>query len=495
MVEVSADPLQQIGAIRQAAEWSKLRVAERQAGGDNPHDQGERLQALYAELASVVSACRLVMRAGQEKLNRLVVRPARTTLLAEWAVAESLLRADPAIAIALDEALVRLRRVNAALDEIFIRVDAAPVTGASSAARATSPRIPRAPRGRGGFIMNAITAAEPPRQPRPNRIHRHVLFGTDRAPDERARGGYGSGRSGELVLGEGVVSLPRGRARGKLPRPGKFLFWTLAREDPGRHVMLARPPSRLTREAFLAGVEGVPEPAFLFIHGYNTSFEGGLFRTAQLAVDLEITGPVFHYSWPSAGNLLRYDYDDQSAQQARRHLRDFLSLIVTEAGVSKLNVLAHSKGNELLLDALDFWAEGERGRCGQQLVLASPDVDVDFARQVIPRTSGLFDGVTLYANGNDRPLMISSGKASAPRAGGLLADGAPLIVSGADSIDATQAEFDIFGLNHDVYVDEPVLMYDILALFQRGTRPPDQRNPSLRPATSPRGAYWRLVTS
>ncbi len=37
------------------------------------------------------------------------------------------------------------------------------------------------------------------------------------------------------------------------------------------------------------------------MHGYNTSFDNALYRTAQIAYDLDFDGATFLYSWPSGG--------------------------------------------------------------------------------------------------------------------------------------------------------------------------------------------------
>lgn len=339
-------------------------------------------------------------------------------------------------------------------------------------------------------------AAEPPRMApahRPAALIQRIFLGTDRAPDPKAAGGFGHGRNPALVLAEVRVSVPTARKAGDLPRPGRFLLWP-EREDPSRHIMIAGGPEVLDEAAFLDRLkaEADGEAGFLFVHGYNTPFANGLYRTAQLAVDLEVAGPVFHYSWPSAGNPVLYDYDDASAVRARTFLRRFLELIVDKAGVTRLNIIAHSKGNDLMLQTLQLIAAGRETLTDGELVMASPDVDATVAEQIIPALVGLFHGMTLYANDHDRPLRISRVKAGGvPRAGGLLPDGAPLIVDGADSIDAGDSDFAWFGLNHDAYVMAPALRYDIKALFERHTRPVHHRTPTFLLRDQPRTPFWR----
>lgn len=351
------------------------------------------------------------------------------------------------------------------------------------------------PSGRGTVVRGyEIERSAPPPEAddRPAALIQHIFLGTDREPDPKAVGGFGKGRAQKLTLAEVQVSVPTARKRGTIPRPGRFLFWS-QKADPDRHIIIAEDPVVMDEAAFLAALKGKTGDGagFLFIHGYNSPFANGLYRTAQLAVDLEIKGPVFHYSWPSAGDPVFYDYDDVSARVAKTYFAKFLELIVDRAKITTLNIIAHSKGNDLMLDTMELLAQRRASLTDGELVMASADADCDRAEDVIPQIRKLFGGITLYANAHDRPLMFSTFKAKGPRAGGLMRDGAPLIVDGADTIDAGGQEFAWFGLNHDAYVSPPLLRNDIRALFEYRTRPVHERTPSLRLQTSPRTPFWR----
>ena len=58
--------------------------------------------------------------------------------------------------------------------------------------------------------------------------------------------------------------------------------------------------------------------ALVFVHGFNTTFDNALFRTAQIAYDLKFDGAPFVYSWPSQGQVgfQDYSYDRESTGQA-----------------------------------------------------------------------------------------------------------------------------------------------------------------------------------
>jgi esterase/lipase superfamily enzyme len=169
----------------------------------------------------------------------------------------------------------------------------------------------------------------------------------------------------------------------------------------------------------------------------------------------------------------------------------YLDLILA-SGVARLNILAHSLGNDLLLETLK-----DRSHAGlsavRQVVLASPDVDCDVAAVLAPKISPKVKGMTLYACDKDIALRVSKDKAGGmPRAGELMGDGYPLIVSGMDSIDASACTLRLAEFNHNSFVADTVLRHDLAKLLSSGRRPPDERSASITPGSCPRGEFWRL---
>lgn len=336
-------------------------------------------------------------------------------------------------------------------------------------------------------------AFERPRPIAPELRGVEIFFGTDRAPDGRWT--YSKKRGRELRFGRAMVTAPRRRRPGKVQRPFSLFGFELQEQDPQKHFVV-QAVRQLTANEFrhelaLENAKTGDQPALLFVHGYNVTFRGGLYRTAQLALDLEVKGLVLHYSWPSAGRFLGYDRDMETAKQSAAHLRAFLD-VLAQTGIKRINILAHSKGSELLLMALDGQA-ASRLKGVRQVVLASPDVDSDFARQQIERIHRKVKGLTLYACAADLALLASRLKAGGEaRAGGLLADGYPLIAEGLDSIDATRCTLRLDEFNHNAFVADTVLRHDLAALLATGRRPPNQRSASITPRTCRRGDYWYL---
>jgi esterase/lipase superfamily enzyme len=319
-----------------------------------------------------------------------------------------------------------------------------------------------------------------------------ICFGTDRMFDPKK--GFTGNRGRRLVLGTCHVSVPHERPPGAITRPRRLFRIQLEHEDPRKHFIIQDivvHDKRDLIEIINSDFEKSLSPALLFVHGYNTDFDGGAFRAAQLAVDLDILGHILYYSWPSRANFLNYDYDAESIKQSRVYFCEFLN-VLSNTGIRHINIIAHSKGSELLLESLLSASEVETYKISQ-VILASPDVDSDFAAQIIPSISNRVDGLTLYASDEDLAIAASKAKVGGPsRAGALLDDGYPLIVDGLDSIDATSCKMRLMEFNHNAFVADTVLRYDIAQLFWTGRRPPHERSPSIRPRSCSRGKYWFL---
>ncbi len=109
-----------------------------------------------------------------------------------------------------------------------------------------------------------------------------------------------------LNLGTSLVGLPPKHLKGQIERPSVFRLEFEERED--RHVMIQRIDA-LDPDAFYSQLdarvgEDDERSAFIFIHGYNVTFDDALRRTAQLSFDLEFPGAPILYSWPSHGGWL-----------------------------------------------------------------------------------------------------------------------------------------------------------------------------------------------
>lgn len=330
-----------------------------------------------------------------------------------------------------------------------------------------------------------------------------VFYGTDRAqrPDEK-RLDYGSERGRRLELGRALVTVPKAHKVPSIERPWTIRVFNITlyeeQEDPNRHFTMDEIKA-LSQDEFLALVHErlaasarYKDHAFIFVHGYNTSFDYAVYRAAQISYDLKFDGAAFAYSWPSGGGLASYTYDRESSGQAEPYLKEFMELVINKTGAKSVSIIAHSMGNQPTLQVLkDLRRSTPDGVHISQIILAAPDVDRDSFENIARDIQGLATGITLYAAGNDRALRVSRNfYGGVPRAGDVPTTG-PLVLPGIDTIDVTASSMDALGLNHSGYAENNELLKDIGALIASGIRPPRLRTPALEEVTTDRGLYWR----
>jgi esterase/lipase superfamily enzyme len=380
---------------------------------------------------------------------------------------------------------------------------AAPDSEAPGAPESPSEGMAGGPADRGPMAMRR-SAEEPPEQSDWAVVP--VYYGTDRAEEANDAGlAYGADRGRRLELGRALVTVPKVHQIPQIERP-----WALRipyfdvtiyeeEEDPKQHFTMQEIKA-LPKDAFLALVrerlaasQRFKDHAIVFVHGFNTAFDNAVYRTAQIAYDLDFDGAPFLYSWPSGGAVASYTYDRESAEASAPYLREFLEMVVKETGATSISIIAHSMGNQPLLEVLkDMRSQTPEGVVIDQLISAAPDVDADSFANLAHRIEGFAKGVTLYAAANDRALIISRNFWRNPRAGDVPPAG-PLIVTGVDTIDVTGVSTDAFALNHSGYAENNDLLQDIGKLIQSGLRPPDQRLPKLKRVPTDKGDYWRYV--
>jgi esterase/lipase superfamily enzyme len=332
-----------------------------------------------------------------------------------------------------------------------------------------------------------------------------VFFGTDRGvvPDPK-RLQYGAERGHKLQLGRALVTVPTLHKVPNIERPWvvelpyfKYKIYE-EKEDPNQHFTMQE-IAALSKEQLLAFVKerlaksaSFKDHAFVFVHGFNTSFDAAIYRTAQIAYDLKFDGVPFVYSWPSGGKVASYTYDRGSVEQSEPQLNDFLNLVIKESGAKSISLIAHSMGNELLMRVLErIKTQVPKGVVISQVILAAPDVDRDKFSNIAQAITNFAQGVTLYASSNDRALGYSARFwGGVPRAGDVPASG-PLIIPGVDTIDVTSLSTDSLGLNHSGYAENKTLLNDIALLLLTGERPPDKRIPILQKVDTASGSFWR----
>lgn len=199
--------------------------------------------------------------------------------------------------------------------------------------------------------------------------------------------------------------------------------------------------------------------ALVFVHGYNTSFDAAVYRTTQIVHDANYAGTPVLFTWASAGRTLDYVYDSNSATVARDSLEQTLRLL-SKSGARRIDIIAHSMGTWLTMEALRQLAitnDGDlNGKLGD-VILASPDIDIDVFRSQMRRYGQPKKPFLLLLSRDDRALRLSGLIAgNRPRVGGYDDDAAlaKLGVTVADLTEVHSAD----RLNHAKFADNPVLI-------------------------------------
>lgn len=296
---------------------------------------------------------------------------------------------------------------------------------------------------------------------------------------------------GELNFGKCFVSVPKEHKIGHLEEPSitRLELW----EDPGKHVALMG-VTRMSREEFtrvLSDASGqcATDGAFVFIHGYNTSFENAARRTAQITYDIEYQGVPVFYSWPADEMMWQYPRDESNAEWAAANVREFLLLIAREWQSKHVILIAHSMGCRVVSQAIAQMnpLERESLRSFREIILTAPDIDATiFKRDLAPALLEVASNATLYASDNDRALMASkwfNGYRCAGDAGDSI-----LILHGIETIDASFVDTDFLG--HSYFAQSRSVLSDMFYLVRDGSRATDRF--ALTPVTLPVGTYWRF---
>lgn len=231
---------------------------------------------------------------------------------------------------------------------------------------------------------------------------------------------------------------------------------------------------------------GENSEVFVFIHGYNVTFEDAVRRTAQLHHDLNFKGAPICFSWPSRGAYFAYAADGASAEWAAPHLVDLILRLRAGDERMRIHLIAHSMGNRAMTAALRelAWKNEQTARNLQEIVMAAPDIDRAVFDQLAEAICSAAKRITLYASSNDRALWLSKFLHQGARAGDTDPDLA--VREGIDSIDASKVDSAFLSLGHGYFADKLSIVTDISELLRIGT-PPDKRG-GLKAA--PSGKYW-----
>jgi esterase/lipase superfamily enzyme len=226
----------------------------------------------------------------------------------------------------------------------------------------------------------------------------------------RASAGSPDERSDTLSYGSYTISIPAIHQVGRPPSP------VLLKPNAGRDFLVASAETYGSAKGFDRAVasyahsNGAPEEAFVFVHGFNTSFLESVYQLAQIGYDITIPASMVLYAWPSNGHLFDYVHDLDSVAFARDGLERLLDDLAA-SGVKRITVVGYSMGAALVMETLrQMKLVGSRQFFDHLggVVLLSPDMDIDLFRIEAERMGGLPQPFVIYGAPRDFALELVS---------------------------------------------------------------------------------------
>lgn len=197
---------------------------------------------------------------------------------------------------------------------------------------------------------------------------------------------------------------------------------------------------------------------FLYIHGFNVSFEEGAIGAAQIGYDLKIPGEMAFYSWPSQGNASGYIADEANITASVKHIAQFLHELSERSGAERIHIFVHSMGNRGFLSALERLVALDRPKLSLgQVFFCAPDEDARTFK----------DKVTAFPHqGENRTLLVSPQDnavfASKEIRGGLDRVGFVPPVTIIDGIDTIEVGgFGLLELGHSYFAQAEPVIHDL----------------------------------
>jgi esterase/lipase superfamily enzyme len=230
---------------------------------------------------------------------------------------------------------------------------------------------------------------------------------------------------GEMFSGERAADVSYAAITVSIPpdssRKIGEVQWPVTLPGDPRRDFVAVSADYLDRQAFTASIVAMAKrtgrsKVLVFVHGFNNRFDDAVYRFAQIVHDSKVPVIPVLFTWPSRGEvrLRAYTYDRESANYSRDALESLLNMLVSYPGITEVNLLAHSMGNWVALEALrgrsiraGQTAGGARADKLKNVMLVAPDVDVDVFRTQMQRMGNARPRIALFVSQDDQALGLS----------------------------------------------------------------------------------------
>ncbi len=288
-----------------------------------------------------------------------------------------------------------------------------------------------------------------------------MLVATTRKPADDPGRLYSGERGTAISLNNLTVSIPPDARR----KVGEVQWPKRVPADPEKEFAVLKVEKVASEQQALGWFRknrNAKRQVIIFVHGFNNTYADAVFRFAQIAHDAGTDAAPILFTWPSRASVFGYIYDKESTNYSRRALEDLIIQASSSPDVGDITILAHSMGSWLTTEALRGVAMREQAipLKVRNVVLASPDIDVDVFRRQLIEMGPKRPQFTIFASTRDRALQVSqriSGGVSrvgsvdtTPYAGMLKQLGITVIdTSAAGSNDA---------LGHNAFADSPEII-------------------------------------
>ncbi|MCK0209703.1 alpha/beta hydrolase [Starkeya koreensis] len=259
-----------------------------------------------------------------------------------------------------------------------------------------------------GCASRPVGVLEPVAAAAPDTSTVDLLVATTRAPSDNAGIVYTGERGSGVSLSAFTVSIPPDDRRvvGQVqwPRqlpPNPATDFAAVNVKPLPSVKAAKgwldshlPPSRRV---------------LIFVHGFNNRFEDAVFRFAQIVHDSGSEVAPVLFTWPSRARVFDYLFDRESTIFSRDAFEETVWQVASDPRVEDVTIMAHSMGAWLAMEGLRQMAI-RRGKLPGKIsnvILASPDVDVDVFASQWRALNGPQARFTLFVSRDDRALQVS----------------------------------------------------------------------------------------
>ncbi|HRK31106.1 MAG TPA: alpha/beta hydrolase [Tepidisphaeraceae bacterium] len=363
-----------------------------------------------------------------------------------------------------------------------------------------------------------------------------IIYAADRDIVKKTALGieYGAGRSGKLVFGVAQVGFnrdlswpemqamsrtearPRPRVAVEMKQLTEMGIICIPLEEmevrEGRYRVPADKMALINagRDALHGQIReqlrlSPEKDVYLYVHGFNNSFEDAIFRLAMFYHYAGRPGVAIAYTWPAGrGGLFGYAYDRESGEFTVFHLKKFIEAVASCPEVERLHIIGHSRGTDVVCTALrelNIEIRAKDLRTQEQLklenlVLAAPDLDshVFEQRVAIEDLHLAARRMTVYLSRTDMALAFSKWLfGGGSRLGNLTPEkftpDARAKLAALKNFSLIDCQVSGWGTSHDYAFAHPAVVSDLILLL-RDDKAPGAANG--RPLTPTFEGVWRI---